>query len=278
MTTLRQHLPSEPTAVIFLDMDGVIATARAHRAQRDRPLPDRWIDGEAMGHLNALCQASGAPVVISSTWRLDTSVGEFLAIVRRNGFTGQMHRDWRTKSLNRPIGSLIAAKSRGDEVQEWMSRHPEVMAHVILDDDQDFYPHQPLVHTEFECGLTAADVVEAKRLLDVQESGGLHVALVKSPKHLPRFTQAVQEAGGLHVAAVGDTFPTGGGFVSVMAENRPGGTTEIRVVIPADIDDEGRKRVAAFLRHHADNLTQGESASTSPQDQQPKEGGDSPHE
>jgi len=153
--------------VIFLDMDGVISTARAHKARAGDIWPDRWIDAEAVANLNDLCARSGAIVVVSSTWRLNHDGGEFLTILNRNGFTGTIHDDWRTKSLITavPGSSLVAATMRGEEVLEWLSRHPEVTRHVILDDDSDFLPDQPLIKTPFETGLSVGHVEVALALL-----------------------------------------------------------------------------------------------------------------
>lgn len=43
---------------------------------------------------------------------------------------------------------------RGDEVNAWLAKHPEVEKYAILDDDSDFYPDQPLFKTSFTGGLT----------------------------------------------------------------------------------------------------------------------------
>lgn len=89
-------------------------------------------------------------------WRLDHDGAAFLTILNRNGFTGTIHDDWRTKHFGR---------MRGEEILEWLSRHPEVTRHVILDDDSDFLPRQPLVKTPFETGLSADHVELALMLL-----------------------------------------------------------------------------------------------------------------
>ena len=43
---------------------------------------------------------------------------------------------------------------RGDEINAWLSEHPEVTKYAILDDESDFYDDQPLFQTTFETGLT----------------------------------------------------------------------------------------------------------------------------
>ena len=43
---------------------------------------------------------------------------------------------------------------RGDEIKEWLNRHPEVTQYAILEDDEDFYPDQHLFKTSWQTGLT----------------------------------------------------------------------------------------------------------------------------
>lgn len=43
---------------------------------------------------------------------------------------------------------------RGDEINDWLAKHPEVDKYAILDDDSDFYDDQPLFKTTFKDGLT----------------------------------------------------------------------------------------------------------------------------
>jgi HAD domain in Swiss Army Knife RNA repair proteins len=167
------------SAVVFLDMDGVLSTRRAYSAAMEaeknglmvRPVPDRWIDADAMTNFNDLIERSGALVVVSSTWRLDhhhTDGSKFLDILRRNGFVGTLHNDWRTKDLSHPIAGsvIIQGKMRGDEVLEWLSRHPDITRYAILDDDCDFHPTQPHVKSGFEIGLTAEHVELALMFLE----------------------------------------------------------------------------------------------------------------
>lgn len=155
---------AESAAVIFLDMDGVLSTPRAYVAQMDLPHPDRWIDPVAVRYLNVLCRAAGAAVVISSTWRLHETGDRFAANLARWGFAGALHSDWRTKRLE---------GLRGDEVREWLSRHPEVQRHVILDDDADFYADQPLVLTDPDGGMMREHLRAALAVLLPDEPAAL---------------------------------------------------------------------------------------------------------
>lgn len=145
--------------IIFLDMDGVLCTTRSHIAQDQRGLMEA-LDREAVGLLNRLAEVPGEDVrfVLSSTWRLIHDRGWMEEHLRKFGWRGQFHDDWRTIELT---------DVRGTEVEDWLHRHFEVTSFVILDDDADFLPRQMprLVRTEFEDGLRWCDFLEANRLL-----------------------------------------------------------------------------------------------------------------
>lgn len=143
--------------VVFLDFDGVVSTPRAKALQGDKPDPDRWIDPLCVRAVNMLCQASGALIVVSSSWRKDTTRRRFGAMMTRNGFIARLHEDWRTASL--------PGLFRGNEVAEWLGRHPEVERHLILDDEDDFDPNQPLVRTDALNGIQLPHLRAAFRIL-----------------------------------------------------------------------------------------------------------------
>lgn len=147
-----------PDAVVFLDMDGVISTPRARMAQAHRKRnEDRWIDEVGVRHLNRICQAGEAQIVVSSTWRLGRTRLQFAALLRRHHFLGSLHEDWRTVELK--------GRPRGEEVREWVARHPEVTRYIILDDDADFDPDQPLILTDSVDGLLYRHVEAAMKAL-----------------------------------------------------------------------------------------------------------------
>jgi hypothetical protein len=123
--------------VIFLDIDGVLNT---------RKTVERWrgfigIDATLARRFTQLQQATGASVVLSSTWRLERN---WKAIMRNNGVVGVIDR---TPDL--------PGRSRGEEIEAWLAANPEVRAYAILDDESDMLPHQPHFKTSFfRGGLT----------------------------------------------------------------------------------------------------------------------------
>lgn len=139
--------------LVFLDFDGVIMTA-AWDSQYRKP------DPRAIGNLNRLVYATGAFVVISSTWR-GIGLGRCRALLKAAGFEGK------------PIGITpsFAGRSeeycRGDEIGSWLTRRAQGhRPFVILDDDADMGEFgDRLVQTASRVGLTATDVERAVVLL-----------------------------------------------------------------------------------------------------------------
>lgn len=59
--------------IVFLDIDGVLNHWRLYAELEERAghtAPADWLDRECIARLDALCDATGAEVVISSSWRL----------------------------------------------------------------------------------------------------------------------------------------------------------------------------------------------------------------
>lgn len=142
-----------PTAncIIFLDIDGVITSARTG-----------WYDMDifAINYLIWLCKQANAQIVISSTWRFNTSREFWLTI-----FPDLIHEDWKTKTF-RFEGREY---NRGDEIAEWLHRHDYITEYAILDDDKDMLPEQMerFIHTNSENGLMFQDMLKLKDILKI---------------------------------------------------------------------------------------------------------------
>ena len=113
-----------PCCVLFLDFDGVIRVA----------VEGGWIGADQaefcqarMKMLAAICVKTGAKIVVSSDWRnlenrkeIEGHLSPYLA--------EHLHDEWAT-----PITG-----HRWNEVDQWLTNHPEVERYVIL---EDFAPH-----------------------------------------------------------------------------------------------------------------------------------------
>lgn len=152
------------TKIIFLDIDGVICTHRAHVGQNSSAIPMEAFDREGVGLLNALVRyAPDTKFVLSSSWRQHFTQVEMEERLIAAGWTGRFHEDWKTKKLLPQKMSMSV--QRGDEVAEWLNRHPDIDTYVILDDNSDFADDQPLVLTDAFNGFMYEHYARAKRIL-----------------------------------------------------------------------------------------------------------------
>lgn len=116
--------------VIFLDIDGVVTSARDNGFRDFNLHVVHW--------LRFLCQESGAKIVLSSTWRHSHDEAFWRTI-----FGDYVHSDWRTPDgCRKQESGLWTSPIRGDEVAEWLERNPDVKQYWILDDDSDFCEDQ----------------------------------------------------------------------------------------------------------------------------------------
>lgn len=119
--------------ILFLDIDGVLNT---------HDTPQQYggfigIDPEMLSQLKKIIVNTGVEVVLSSSWRVP--------------------ENWREemKLAGCPIPFLDRTPfnkgltSRGTEVAEWLTKHPEVTRFACLDDNTDFLEGQKLFKTNF---------------------------------------------------------------------------------------------------------------------------------
>ena len=137
--------------VVFLDIDGVLVTreslmkASGMRAQAQ----PRCVQA-----LNSITDATGAAIVVSSTWRYGGV--EWI----RNKL-----KEWGVTADVIGATALDYKTNRGQEIQTWLANHP-TESFVILDDDSDMaHLWAKLIQTDMENGLTPARATRAIRVL-----------------------------------------------------------------------------------------------------------------
>ncbi|MFA5488824.1 MAG: HAD domain-containing protein [Candidimonas sp.] len=140
--------------IVFLDIDGVLVCHRVHCAYGDEGEMKRF-DPAAVALLNRY--ADRTVIVVSSTWRKYNTRESMETIFAQNGLVVPLHDDWKT---------IVGRGFRGDEVDEWLSRHPEVTDYVCVDDDGDFHDHQRHIKTHCHDGFVAEAVVEYIDLME----------------------------------------------------------------------------------------------------------------
>lgn len=108
--------------VVFLDFDGVIRIGRYEKeGYKSHFCRDTML---ALANIISLCRAK---VVVTSDWRMSTNKGEITKWLP-SCLSNRLHSDWAT-----PV-----CGHRWNEVDRWLSWHPEVDSYVIL---EDFAPH-----------------------------------------------------------------------------------------------------------------------------------------
>ncbi len=121
------------TKIVFLDIDGVL-NRRDTFAYSGTSF---CLERECVKRMKNILEKTGAQVVLSSVWR---KYEEGKALVR-----------WHIEFIDQ-TKELDAI--RGEEIKEWLDRHPDVEKYAILDDDTDMLPGQPLFQTSIQKGLT----------------------------------------------------------------------------------------------------------------------------
>lgn len=116
--------------ILFLDIDGVANCERFRRAAFTEAIAlvkgladERLIDPERVARLNAIVEATGAEVVISSDWRLEHPHPLMAEMLARRGFTGTVIGETERK----------LSSTRAIEIRWWVQKHkPD--RYVALDD------------------------------------------------------------------------------------------------------------------------------------------------
>lgn len=134
-------------AVLFLDIDGVLAPFDG---------PD-VLDVACVGRLDTLVAATGAEVVVCSSWRETMTLEQIGEALAARGFSGRI-------TGATPIDPTA---TRDDEVRAYLATKRNVVTFVILDDQagygRELSRHHVLV--DDTVGLSAADVLLARRIL-----------------------------------------------------------------------------------------------------------------
>lgn len=167
--------------VLFLDIDGVLNSTRsllhAEKATPTNPEVDflfglsntyysgypvsiltvdlLGLDTACIKHLNLVIEATGAQVVVSSSWRFCHNIVGLQKLLEYRGFKGELIDIT-------PVNLVGPEKLRGHEIQAWLDLNPEADRFVILDDDDDMgHLKRYLVKVDKKVGLTEKNALEA---------------------------------------------------------------------------------------------------------------------
>ena len=162
---------SDMSKIIFLDFDGVITT-----------LKSKWtIDNEKVELVKQICDATGAKIVISSSWRRYTLEQTIEAITTRETKIGHNpfpYPEYIIDITSRMYGFKYGNKEthyglcRGVEIDRWLWEHQDVTNYVILGDDSDMLLSQKkhIIKTHALRGISKRDVKRAINILTKTKS------------------------------------------------------------------------------------------------------------
>lgn len=169
--------------ILFLDVDGVLNNmttkerwdGHSYGPQVDAEWGFTGIDSRIVPIFNRLIRQTGALVVVSSTWRLDTSVEELSHVFAGFGmwceivgFTPNMRR--RPGGWD-PYGDTWTVVPRAHEIKAWLDANVgSYESFAIVDDDpsaaekdDDLFTRSVL--TDPDVGLTAEDASKLEEIL-----------------------------------------------------------------------------------------------------------------
>lgn len=144
--------------VIFLDVDGVLnndfTTTRTKQGAE-------FVDDYLIERLKRLIDATGATVIMSSSWRYGRTCkahhDDFVELLEKLESHGVHVEDY-TPTMNTAHKSV--------EIKQYLQDHPEIEKFVVLDDDEiELYPEQH-VETLNRYGLTDENVDDAIKILN----------------------------------------------------------------------------------------------------------------
>ena len=131
--------------IVFLDIDGVIATAKSYEEYPDR---NDLLDRRCIQALNYLTNTLEAAIVISSTWRVE-GLGVLKDKLKYAGVKAEVIG--LTPRIEENQGKIILSKGRGREILKWIEQNEYKGDYVVIDDEisdiKNVIPESKIIHT-----------------------------------------------------------------------------------------------------------------------------------
>lgn len=158
---------SDPRSLVFLDVDGVLNSARwMAEGHMRRDADGEHFDPWACSFLEEVTRRTGCVYVLSSAWRIIHPFARVQGFINAAGapsvrIIGETPH-WATRH-----GSIVGAHDRrGSEIAAWLKEHGEPARWAILDDSDDMgHLLDRLVRTSWAEGLQQEHVEELVRRL-----------------------------------------------------------------------------------------------------------------
>lgn len=162
METIKKEIPNR---ILFLDVDGCLNYTLWYYDDRNpgNLHGEEDVDPLCVDRINLICEKTGAKVVVSSDWRIESN--------------------WKKRLEKAGVKNIIDKTpitvfeqygpchhfTRAEEIEMWLLWHPEVKNYVIIDDLDEFDDAEQLEHfvkVNSYRGLSDENVEEAIKILD----------------------------------------------------------------------------------------------------------------
>jgi len=157
--------------IIFLDIDGTINSydwVISDRNPGNLNGEEGDIDPLCAERINKICEETGAKIVLSSDWRI--SWPYCIDRIEKGGIKHGLIIDKTPEHMwvEHCTQDFLDFTSRGSEIDDWLSQHPECDRYVIIDDRKDFTEEQKpnFVHVNSMHGIDDDDVNFAIQILN----------------------------------------------------------------------------------------------------------------
>ena len=149
--------------IIFLDFDGVI---NSDKLPTGNELPKIWFWPEMVSRVNDIIRATGAKLVISSDCRRGRTISQLQDLLESYDCIGEIIGC--TPEAEQVVDAWIPItdleQERCLEIQDWLSKHPEVTSWVVID-DLDLSALRRFVQTDHRTGISDKNVQETIEIL-----------------------------------------------------------------------------------------------------------------
>ena len=129
------------TKIIFLDFDGVLLPDNVAVEQANQGLTvgnylqTVKFDADCVNNLNALLLASGAEIVLSTSWARGHSISDLGNCLMRNGIDPGRLFEYDDPGERAYMTPRNMSSGRSSEIGWWLDAHPEIDKWVAIDDD-----------------------------------------------------------------------------------------------------------------------------------------------
>jgi hypothetical protein len=166
--------------IFFLDMDGVLNTARVCLTHPKDTIHNMYgrIDPICVNFINkwaAIIKDEynvDTEIVLSSTWRgRHDESGTLDMMFGAMGLQPFVHKDFKTRRTGMTIDGV--SDIRGFQIRDWLNDHPEVKNWIIIDDDSDFTEEQKPrhIHTDVNNGILFEHHLQFEEMIEKIYSG-----------------------------------------------------------------------------------------------------------